>query len=101
MIEERHLIDAKEQREGLERGGEGDERYKGEGSGGSEVPDLECCEKLEVKILELEIELERRRKARASRKQGLVEKLEELVEELDELERQRERVESVRRNLNF
>ena len=97
-------MDAKEQRKGLERGGEGDERYNGEGSGGSEVPDLECREKLELEILELEIELERRRKSRASRKQGLVEKLEELVglvEELEELERQRERVESVRRNLNF
>ena len=58
-----------------------DERCeKGEQSGGLEVQqDLECHEKLELEILELEIALERRREARAWRKQGRMEKLEELV----------------------
>ena len=94
-------MDSKEEREMCEVG---DERYEEEGSGGSEVEDLECHEKLELEILELEIALERRRKARAWKKQGQMEKLEELVgllEELEELERQRARVDSVRRNLNF
>ena len=65
---------------------------------------MECRENLELEILELEIALERRREARALRKRGRMEKLEELVglvEELGELERQRARVESVRRKLTF
>ena len=96
------LMESKKERE---MGEVEDERCeKGEQSGGSEVQDLECHEKLELEILELEIALERRREARAWRKQGRMEKLEELVglvEELEELERQQARVESVRRKLKF
>ena len=91
-------MDSKEERDMCEVD---DERYEEEGSAGSEVEDLECHEKLELEILELEIALERRRKARALRKQGQMEKLEELVGLLEELERQRAGVDSVRRNLNF
>ena len=61
-------MDAKEQREGVERCGNEDERCEGEDTGGSEVLDLECREKLELEILELEVELERRREARAWRR---------------------------------
>ena len=97
------LMEAKQERE---RGEVEDERCeKGEQSGALEVQqDLECHEKLELEILELEIALERRREATAWRKQGRMEKLEEsvgLVEELEELERQQARVESVRRKLKF
>ena len=95
-------MDAKEERE---RGEVEDERCKGKESEGSEVQNLECHEKLELEVLELEIALERRRgEARAWRKQIRMEKLEELVglvQNLEELERQRARVESVRRNLRF
>ena len=68
LVVDRNLMDAKEQRDGVKRGEEEDERYKGEESGGSEVLDLECREKLELEILELEVELERRREARAWRR---------------------------------
>ena len=61
-------------------------------------------EKLERKVLELRMDLERRieaKRGRVPQKQAEAEKLAEEVDQLVELERQWQRIEAARRKLDF
>ena len=61
-------------------------------------------EKLERKVLELRMDLERiieAKRGRVPEKQAEAEKLAEEVDQLVELERQRQRIEAARRKLDF
>ena len=107
--------------ESIERAGNGNDH---EGSLGkkeewsSEAHNLEChevvdlekenldvkIEKLERKILELRMDLERRieaKRGRVPQKQAGAEKVAEEVDQLVQLERQRQRIEAARRKLDF
>ena len=107
--------------ESIERAGNGNDH---EGSLGkkeewsSEAHNLECYEgldlekenldvkikKLERKILELRMDLERRieaKRGRVPQKQAEAQKLAEAVDQLVELERQGQRIEAAKRKLDF
>ena len=109
--------------ESIERAGNGNDHEgslgkKEEWSSEAEAHNLEChevldlekenldvkIEKLERKILELRMDLERiieAKRGRVPQKQAEAEKLAEAVDQLVELERQGQRIEAARRKLDF